>query len=263
MTLLSRIIKSHQTESGSEVNKQIKVKIFHSQSDASDREDELPVQALYFKEEKEKAMKEAEEAAYTIIEQAEQRRREIEQEIEHEKQSWQTEKQSLTEQAYEEGFRSGQDQGHKAGYDQYIELIEIAKETIECSKKEYEMNVQRSEKLILDIAVKAAEKIISHQLEEDEQVFLTMIQQALKDMPEQKELQIHVHPAHYSLVVSQKEEIDAMFPIDTLCYIYPNEKLEEDGCYIETSQGRIEVGLDSQLQQLRKQLFELLEGEKK
>lgn len=130
-------------------------------------------------------------------------------------------------------------------------------------KKEYEMNVQRSEKLMLDIAVKAAEKIISQKLEEDEQAFLGMVQQALKDMPEQKELQIHVHPVHYSLVVSQKEEIDAMFPIDTLCYIYPNEKLEEDGCYIETSQGRIEVGLDSQLQQLRKQLFELLEGEEK
>lgn len=261
MTLLSRIIKSHRTEGNG--NKEIKVKVFHSRSHSLDNEEELPNQALYFKEEKERAIREAEEAAYTIIEQAEQRRREVQQEIESEKQSWQTEKQSLTEQAYEEGFRAGQEQGHKAGYDDYMELIETAKETIECSKKEYEMNVQRSEKLMLDIAVKAAEKIISQKLEEDEQAFLGMVQQALKDMPEQKELQIHVHPVHYSLVVSQKEEIDAMFPIDTLCYIYPNEKLEEDGCYIETSQGRIEVGLDSQLQQLRKQLFELLEGEEK
>ncbi|HEY9578153.1 MAG TPA: flagellar assembly protein FliH [Pseudobacillus sp.] len=258
---MSRIIKSHRAERVSEANKEIKVKVFHPPSPVSDQEDGLVNQTVYFEEDKKKIIEEAEAAARNIIAQAEQRRQEIEQEIESEKQSWEAEKQSLAEQAYGEGFHVGQEQGHKAGYDDYIGLIETAKETVECSKKEYEINVQRSEKLVLDIAIKSAEKIVNQKLQEDEQVFLGMIKQALKDMPDQKELQIHVHPAHYSLVVSQKEEIDAMFPIDTLCYIYPNEKLEEDGCYIETSHGRIEVGLDSQLQQLRKQLFELLEGE--
>ncbi|OCA83837.1 flagellar assembly protein FliH [Pseudobacillus wudalianchiensis] len=258
---MSRIIKSHRAERTSEANKEIKVKVFHSPPPDSDQGEGLSNQTVYFEEDKKRILEEAEAATRDMIAQAEQQRREIEQAIESEKQSWEAEKQALVEQAYEEGFQAGQAQGRKAGYDDYIELIETAKEAVECSKKEYEMNVQRSEKLILDIAIKSAERITSQKLQEDEQAFLTMIKQALKDMPDQKEIQIHVHPAHYSFVVSQKEEIDAMFPIDTLCYIYPNEKLEEDGCYIETSHGRIEIGLDSQLQQLRKQLFELLEGE--
>lgn len=261
MTLLSRVIKSHRTETSDEVNKKIQIKMFHSSGDGSDMEESLLAEAAYFEEDKRRMIEEAEEAARAMIEQAEERRREVKQEIEAEKQAWETEKQSLTDQAYEEGFHAGHSQGHQAGYSDYTQLIETAKETVECSKKEYEVNVQRSEKLILDIALKSAEKIIGQKLEEDEQLFLSIIQQALKDMPDQKEIQIHVHPAHYSLVISQKEEIDAMFPVDTLCYIYPNEKLEVNGCFIETSHGRVEVGFDSQLQQLRKQLFELLEGE--
>lgn len=260
MTLLSRIIKSYRTECIGAADKEIKVKIFHTPLQDLG-EEAPPAQALYFEEEKERVLREAKEAARTIIEQAEQRRREVEEQIASDQQFWETEKQELTERAYAEGFQAGQEQGHKAGYDDYKSLIETAKETVECSKQEYALNVQRSEKLILDIAVKSAEKIIGQKLKEDEEAFLPIVKQALKDMPDQKELQIHVHPSHYSLVVSQKEEIDAMFPIDTLCYIYPNEKLEEGGCYIETSHGRIEIGLDSQLQQLRKQLFELLEGE--
>ncbi|WP_191991762.1 flagellar assembly protein FliH [Bacillus aerolatus] len=258
---MSRIIKSHRTESNREADKTIKIKTFYPPVQLSGNEEAVPVQSAYFEEEKIKIIEEAEADARSIIEQAERRRREIEQEIEHQKQAWGAEKQALAEQAYEEGFSTGSEQGYKAGYNDYVELIETAKETVECSKKEYETNVQRADKTILDLAVKSAEKIIGQQLKENEYVFLTMIKQALKDMPDQKEIQIHVHPAHYSLVVDQKEEIEAMFPVDTLCYIYPNEKLEEDGCFIETKQGRIDVGLDSQLQQLRKQLFELLEGE--
>ncbi|MFK2824995.1 flagellar assembly protein FliH [Bacillus sp. B190/17] len=255
------MIKSYRTESALEADRAIHIKLFHPPVQLSDHEETASAQAIYFEEEKKKIIEEAEAQARFIMEQAERYRQEMEQEIEEKKQLWETEKQALVEQAHEEGFLAGQQQGHEAGYGDYIELIEMAKETVASSKEEYEMNIQRADQTILDLALKSAEKIIGEKFNENEQFFLAMIKQALKDMPDQKEIQIHVHPSHYSLVVSQKEEIDAIFPIDTLCYIYPNEKLEEEGCYIETSHGRIEVGLDSQLQQLRKQLFELLEGE--
>lgn len=259
MTLLSKIIKSHRTASKREGSKVIQLKPLPSQ--VSPAEQEADLYAAYFEDEKAKMLEEIEVSARLMEEQAKQALRQAEEEIQQQKQAWEEEKQLLSRQAYDEGFLAGQEQGRREGYKEYEGLITVAKETVDSSKQEYERNVQKAEKTILAIAIKSAEKIIGQQLSDDKSAFLSMIQQALKEMPDQQEIQIHVHPSRYPFVLDQKEELEAMFPLEILCYIYPNEKLSENGCFIETSHGRIDISLDSQLEELRKQLFALFEGD--
>ena len=51
-----------------------------------------------------------------------------------------------------------------------------------------------------------------------------------------------------------------MFPTDVPFMIFVNEDLENTDCYIETNHGRIVVGIDEQLNELRLKLREILES---
>ena len=44
-------------------------------------------------------------------------------------------------------------------------------------------------------------------------------------------------------------------------YIYPDDELEETSCIIESENGRIDASVDSQLEEIKIKLFEMLESE--
>jgi flagellar assembly protein FliH len=46
---------------------------------------------------------------------------------------------------------------------------------------------------------------------------------------------------------------------DTDVSIYANAELNADDCYIESAFGRIDISIDTQLQQLKNQLLQLLD----
>ncbi|MGM7635842.1 flagellar assembly protein FliH [Bacillus sp. Hm123] len=259
---MSRLIKSQRTDMPSEPQKTIQIQVIQSEKELiEEQKKEESSQKALLEVERKKQLDEVSIEADSIVQKAREASEEIRAQVNEERQAWNEERRLLIEKAHEEGVASGQQEGRQLGYGEYEQLIEAAKQTVVSSQQEYQNNVQQAEKTILHLAMQTAEKILAQVLQEHPDMFLPVLQQALKEVYAQKEIQIHVHPVHYPLVVDQKAELAAMFPVNTLMYIYPNEELEENGCYIDTKQGRIDVGIDSQLWQLRTQLFELLEGE--
>ena len=214
-----------------------------------------------FSYERSQVLEKANQQARSTVERAEAKRQQIEKEAAEWKQQWEQEKERLQKEAYDQAFRQGEEQGREAGYNETKVLIEEAYSVVASSKIEYEKNVERSERTIIELAIICAEKILRTELAESEAAFMNIVRSALKETKNQKEIQIHVHPGKYELVISQKDEIEALFPNEINCYIFPNEDAGEDACFIETSNGRIDAGIDTQLQQLRKTLLQLLESE--
>ncbi|WP_157796204.1 flagellar assembly protein FliH [Bacillus xiapuensis] len=259
---MSNIIKSQSAKHVDNASKTIQIRVIQTEKKTFEaREAALENSAVFFEKDRQKVLDEAHAQASSLLERAQAESEQIRRQVEQERQSWQEEKKQLREQAYQEGYEAGFQEGRKNGYSEYAERIATAVRTVDCSKEEYIRNVQHADQTILDIAIKSAEKIMNQVLEEQPERFFPVIKQALKDLYDQKEIQIHVHPVQYPMVVEQKEELEEMIPADAACYIYPNEEVGENGCYIETGQGRMDVGIDSQLHQLRAQLFDLLEGE--
>ncbi|WP_203362304.1 flagellar assembly protein FliH [Bacillus sp. REN10] len=260
---MSRLIKSQRTEIQIESEKIIEIKVIQSEKELDTEQQKAESQqTAWLEAEKQKKLDEAYIEANSMIQQAREESEKIRTQVNEEKQAWDEEKKRLIAEAHEEGVTVGIQEGQQLGYSEYEQLIKAAKQTVASSQQEYQNNVQQAEKTIVHLAMQVAEKVLRQVVKEQPNTFLPVVQQALKEVYDQREIQIHVHPIHYPLVVEQKAELEAMFPVDTLVYIYPNEELQENGCYIDTKQGRIDVGIDSQLWQLRTQLFELLEGEK-
>lgn len=174
--------------------------------------------------------------------------------------AWAEEKLQLQQQAYEEAFQSGFSEGREKAYSEMTASIEQANEI---TKKSYE-NAQQyqlsQERVILEIAMRATERIIGEKLEDEEEKFLTVVKKALKEVREMKEIKLYVSLDYYSMVADNRAELASIFPPDVPFLIFSNEDFETTECYIETNHGRIVVSIDDQLTHLREQLIEMLES---
>lgn len=197
----------------------------------------------------------------------EQQRKAFEQQSEEERKNlealkveWEQEKVELRQQAYEEGFQQGLEEGRLKAEANMAKAIQLANNTIVQSKANAEQYLQEQEQIILDLAIRSAEKILGTVLEENHERFLDIVRRGLKEAREMKEIKLYVSPAYHQLVTMHREELSSIFPTGVPFMIFVNEEIEETDCYIETNHGRIMVGIDEQLNELKSKLIEILES---
>ncbi|MFK4998013.1 flagellar assembly protein FliH [Bacillus sp. N9] len=226
----------------------------------SSNDEELVNSSVY--EERQRILEHAEQEAKSIIAHAESQKQHMFQEIERERLVIDDEKKSVLEKAYEDGFQAGVRDGKESGYLEYESLIDLAKRVIGDSKTAFTEYVEKAEETILELAIAVAERIIHSSLDEDKDKFIPLVQHALKEAREYKEVQIHVHPVHYEQLIEEKAELDRIFPNGIKCFIYPDAQLAEYSCVIESENGKIDATISTQLIELKEKLKQLLlEGE--
>lgn len=255
MTSLSRLIKSRYSNPDDTKEKVISIKYI----DALDSEFEQSREVTKSEYHKiiDTARQEAEEIKNQALAEAEQLRVQLSEE----KQSWELEKANLIEEAKKNGFQAGFEDGQNHGYQEAYNYIQLAKDTVVASKTDYEKYLQSAESTILELAVEVAGKIINSKISEEQQNFIPLVQNALKEVRKQKEIQLHVNPIHYEMIIGEKEELLQLFPIKPSLFIFPDETMEENGCIIETATGRLDASVDTQLLMIKNKLLEILESE--
>lgn len=175
--------------------------------------------------------------------------------------AWETEKAELQQRAYEEAFQVGFEEGTKKSVSEMQESIKQANEAIEIAKKNAQSYLDDQEQLIVEIAMKSAERILGQALDGDDELFLSIVKRGLKEAREMREVRVYVSPGYYKLVSDSREELASIFPPDVPMLIFVNDEFESTDCYIETNHGRIVVSVDEQLNEMKERLVELLESE--
>lgn len=260
MTLLSKIIR-FDTPTKSKVNiRTIEIQdLFLTQEDADvNVEENMTLQNIV--EERNKFIAEAQQEI-NLQRQAFDQQCKIEREVlNDQKVEWEQEKIELQKRAYEEGFQQGLEEGRLKAEANMSEAIRLANNTIVQSKENADQYLQEQEKIILEIAIRSAERILASALEENHERYIDVVRRGLKEAREMKEIKLFVSPTYHKLVTEHREELSAMFPVDVPLMIFVNEDLGETDCYIETNHGRIIVSIDQQLNELRLKLVEILES---
>lgn len=173
--------------------------------------------------------------------------------------AWQEEKTALQQQAYEEAFQIGFSEGRDKALADMEASVQQANDITKKSKEIAENYQESQERVILELAMRVAERILNVTLEEDEEKFLSIVRRALLEVREMKEIKLYVSADYYELVASNRSELTAIFPPETPFLIFVNEDFEATECYIETNHGRIVVTIDEQLEEVRKRLVDVLE----
>lgn len=211
--------------------------------------------------------KSTDEELKEAMEQADQIRREAQLEYESFQQrmndemiAYQQQAEELFRQAEENGYNSGFQEGLTEGQKQYENFIQDAKSIVDASKKDYFHKLEEAEPIIVDLAVKVAEKIVASTLEVDRGYWLSLVRSVVNEVRELTLVKLYVHPNWFEYTLAHKEELKLLLPNADSFYIYPDAHLEENGCQIETPFGKIDASVDSQLTEIKFALHDKLKG---
>ena len=141
------------------------------------------------------------------------------------KHMWEEEKLTLQQQAYEEGFAQGYEEGIQKANADMQQALQTTNETMEHAKENAQAYIESQEVVILELALTATERILNTVLERDEEAFVSIIKRGLKEAREMKEIKIYVSPEYYAVVSKNRDELAEMFPTDVPFMIFVNEDL--------------------------------------
>jgi len=175
--------------------------------------------------------------------------------------NWEHEKKDLQQQAYLEGLDTGKFEGRKLGMDEYKFLIEEAKNNINSSKQDYLQRIEESDETILRLGLKIASHILDQELTNDPNVIIPVVKKVIRELREEKDIRLTIHPDQYELVINHRSELEKILINESKIYIYPDETLTIGSCIIESSFGRIDASVDVQLSEISKKLIEMVQEE--
>ena len=242
--------------------------IFKAVSDGEKRVIEIAqpkrqtVEALKAKSPEEAAkdmMDSAQLEANKIREKALQERDAVFQSINEEKEAWKVEKETERQAAREEGYAEGFTLGSEQAKAEWSKLIETARGIVHSAEEDYKKYLQKQEEDILNLAVAVAGRIVSDVLDKDPESWVHLIRNAIKEVRDQDAIKIIVSPSRYSEVVENRDVLQSVSR-DARIQIFPDESLEENGCFIETAYGRIDASVDRQLSIIKQTLAQYLEA---
>ena len=211
-------------------------------------------------EERERLLQEAHQQIAFEKEQFAQFQQEQLHAIEQLKQMWEEEKPQLQQQAYDQAFSEGYEEGIQKATVSMQETLQLVNQTMDLCKQNADKYLNDQEYVILDLALKTAEKVIGYELQQNDEAFVSVVQQALREVRELQMIKIYISAEYYALLSKHRDELAEMFPPDVQFLIFVNEDLQTTECYIETNQGRVIVSIDEQLAQLRIKLSEILDS---
>lgn len=176
------------------------------------------------------------------------------------RQQWEDEKIQLQQQAYDEGFSQGIDEGHNKALSNMASDIQTANETMAQSEQNAQAYLESQEGVILELAMRSAERILNLELEENATKYMPIVKRALKEVRESDFVKVYVSAENHALLTKNRSELVAMFPVDMPFMIFIEDTLSAQECYIDTNHGRLIASIDEQLNELRHHLSEILES---
>ena len=165
------------------------------------------------------------------------------------------EAQRLAEEASTQGFQAGFDQGILQAEEEFRQKRQDMHDLIQTAYEEKAKIVQQSEPFLLSLSVNIAEKVIKEELKQHNDQLLNVVKQALKHIEESEDVVMQVSPEDFPIILPFLEELQTYVKADSELKLIPVANLEKGGCMIHTANGSYDVTVDSQLQEIKKQLL--------
>lgn len=258
MTSLSKLIKSFSLKEGNTESVSIKVAPILGKKHSEAKADTVLGHSI---ESINQAIDKANREAANILKQATLKRQEEEKAIEDNKKAWELEKESWMQKAYDDGLEQGYQAGINQAQSLYEERLYEAKQIIDLAKMEYHEKLDSSMESIVMLSIKVAEKIIGSSLEADPSTFIKLVQTAIKEVKEKEEIKIYVSPNQYPSLLMNKQQLQNIINAQYELIIYPEAELPDDGCWIDSTAGRMEVSVETQLSEIKNHLLQLVRVE--
>lgn len=202
-------------------------------------------------EEAQQIKEKAEEEAKAIIEEAEIKARNIESEIRD------TETRILTE-ARKRGYQDGWEEGYNKGSEEVKRLIERVQIILNSAIQKRNEILIETEQQIINLVLLIAKKVIKVISENQKNVVINNVIQALRKLKSRGEVIIRVNLADLELTTQHKRDFIEMVEGVKSIKILEDSTVDRGGCIIDTDFGSIDARISSQLHEIEEKILELM-----
>ena len=166
-------------------------------------------------------------------------------------------KEEITNSAYKEGRDSGHEEGYKEGRAEAQRLIDRLHLMIEKIMDKRVQILSETEQQIVNLVLLMTRKVVKVISENQRNVVMTNIVQALRKVKGRGDVLIRVNMAELALTSEHsKEFLSAAENVKNIT-IVEDSSVEKGGCIIETDFGSIDARISSQLAELEQKILDI------
>jgi flagellar assembly protein FliH len=198
-----------------------------------------------------KVRQEMETEAKKVVDEAEKHAEEIEKEINDKVEK-------IEKDAYERGYKEGHEKGYKEGKDEVERLIQRLHMIITKTIERRNQIIEESETQVINLVLLVAKKVIKVISENQKNVVINNVIQALRKMKGRGDVIIRVNLADFELTSSHMKEFQEMVENVKNITILEDTSVDKGGCIIETDFGQIDARISSQLHEIEEKILEMM-----
>jgi len=192
----------------------------------------------------------AQEEAARVVQEAKNMASELDKET---RQTLDSQRKEIHDKSREEGYEKGYAEG-KAEVDRLIERTQVVLERAQDKRAEI---LSESEQEIVNLVLLIARKVIKILSENQRNVVISNVVQALRKVKARGEIIIRVNMSDLKITTEHKQEfINMMEGVKTI-HVVEDNCVDSGGCIIETDFGEIDARIFSQLAELENKILEI------
>lgn len=198
-----------------------------------------------------------EQKAQEIIENAQRQAQEL---IEQAKNQALSEVDAITQQAHDEGFEAGRQEGYQditnEMQDKILSVNNFAKSNFDIKN-----NIVKSAHLdIINLVVEIAHKVCSKALELDDNILKEITENAIQSLKNKENITIIVNPDMAEKIYSVTDEFKEKIPQLSSIKIIEDNSVSPDGTIVESPLSRVDSRVKSQINEIAEKLMAKLDS---
>lgn len=166
----------------------------------------------------------------------------------------------ITQQAHQEGFEAG----YQEGFDKITEELQekvISVDNFAQSTYDIKNNIIKSaHKDIIQLVVEIAQKVCSKTFELDENILKEITKNAIQSLKEKENITIIVNPEMAEKIYSISEELKEKIPQLESIKIIEDNSVSPDGTIVESPLSRVDSRIKSQINEISEKLMAKLDS---
>lgn len=269
MISLSRIIKSTRYATSQDaLILSVKAPPSPKTEVAQERLQQFDQEMKKFQNEAEAILRDAEETAARILEDAAQQAVQLKQQAMAEIEGWWAEKQQEAEalqkqtmaQAEEQGYATGLLEGKRYVIQEEQETIQQAKGILEEAYHEKGKIIAEAEPFLVELSIEVAKKVVGAELSASPEKILELVRQVLRRSRVHGPISLCVNHRYFSFMEEHRGQLLALLDGQAELAIYPDYTVHDEGCVIRTPLGSVDARIDTQLQEIKQVLLDIARG---
>jgi flagellar assembly protein FliH len=197
-----------------------------------------------------KIRQEAEDEAKRLLEEARKQAAELEAEI-------RTRVERVEKEAHGKGFEDGREQGYQEGRGELERLTDNLQRIITTAIDRRNSIIEESETQVINLVLLIAKKVIKVISENQKNVVINNVVQALRRLKSRGDVVIRVNLADLELTSAHVSDFLKIVENVKSVTVLEDSSVDRGGCIIETDFGQIDARISSQLNEIEERILEL------